>query len=84
MLLWPIRSFPGTFAGVAAGKQCLVGEGTVATWMVGTGVIRGSTNWGRWGGSADGDVAGAGTAAGYVSTSGTVCCGIGVTAMVGV
>lgn len=84
MRLGPVRSVPGTCAGVSAGKHgCLVGEGTVATWMVGTGVIRGATNWARWGGSADGDVAGAGTAAGHVSASGTGCCGNGATAIVG-
>lgn len=80
MRLGTVRSVPGTCAGVSAGKHgCSVGEGTVATRMVGTGVARGGTNLGRWGGSADGDVAGTGTA----SASGTACCGNGATAIVG-
>lgn len=84
MRLGPVRSDPGTCTGVLAGKHgCSVGEGTVATWMVGTGVTRGGTNWGRWGSSTDGDMAGADTAAGHISASGTGCCGNAATSIVG-
>lgn len=79
MRLGPVRSDPGTCTGVLAGKHgCSVGEGTVATWMVGTGVTRGGTNWGSWGSSTDGDMAGW-----HISASGTGCCGNGATAIVG-